>query len=62
MGLLQTCVISAGRLRGREQISLSAMAIYQNTNGLAFMVPASISTACATRCCLGWPDFSQAQL
>ena len=35
---------------GAEQISLSAMAIYQNTAGLSFMIPSGLSTACATRC------------
>ena len=42
-------VLSAGYL-AQPQLSLSAMAIYQNSNALAFMLPAGMAVACSTRC------------
>ena len=44
----EVAVMSAGLLPDAER-SLSAMAIYQNTNALCFMIPVGLSIACATR-------------
>ena len=44
----EVAVMSAGLLPDAER-SLSAMAIYQNTNDLGFTVSIGLSIACATR-------------
>ena len=44
----EVAVLSAGYL-AQPQLSLSAMAIYQNSNALAFMLPAGMAVACSTR-------------
>ena len=44
----EAAVMSAGLLPDAER-QLSAMAIYQNTSALCFMVPVGLSIACATR-------------
>lgn len=49
----EVAVMSAGLLPDAER-QLSAMAIYQNTNILLFMVPAGLSVACATRYCINF--------
>ena len=44
----EVAVLSAGYL-AQPQLSLAAMAIYQNSNALAFMLPAGMAVACSTR-------------
>ena len=44
----EVAVMAAGLLPDPQR-QLSAMAIYQNTNALCFMIPVGLSIACATR-------------
>ena len=53
----QVAVMLAGLLPDPER-SLSAMAVYQNSNALAFMVPLGLAIAVITRCAEPLPGLS----